>query len=241
MTDDPHLKIGKGERPLGREVVDFTPPPAPGPDRIKGRFVTLERLDPDRHAADLFAANAGRDEVWDYLGYGPFEGPADYRDWQASVAGLADPFFYALRSHGTGTIGGVASFLRIDRANGVIEIGHIQIAPILQQTSAASEAIMLMIRWAFEAGYRRVEWKCNDLNAPSMRAADRFGFIYEGTFRNHMVTKGRNRDTAWWAMTGDEWPAIAAAYDAWLDRGNFDAAGRQRRSLRAIRRDLADR
>lgn len=226
---------------LGRLVPDFTAPPAPGPDAIAGRFVTLERLDPDRHAADLFDANLGRGEVWDYLGYGPFAALDDYRAWQAAMAASADPLFYALRDTATGKVGGVASFLRIDRANGVIEIGHIQIAPVLQRTSASSEAIMLMIRWAFEAGYRRVEWKCNDLNAPSMRAADRFGFIYEGTFRNHMVTKGRNRDTAWWAMTDDDWPAIAAAHDAWLDPGNFDAAGRQRRSLQAIRQDLADR
>ncbi|MXI55123.1 GNAT family N-acetyltransferase, partial [Escherichia coli] len=140
-----------------------------------------------------------------------------------------------LRDTATGKVGGVASFLRIDRANGVIEIGHIQIAPVLQRTSASSEAIMLMIRWAFDAGYRRVEWKCNDLNAPSMRAADRFGFTFEGTFRNHMIVKGRNRDTAWWAMTDDDWPEVRKVYEAWLALDNFDADGRQRRSMTELR------
>ena len=172
----PSVPVEDASSRLGRVVADFTAPPAPGPDAIAGRFVTLERLDPDRHAADLFDANLGRGEVWDYLGYGPFAALDDYRAWQAAMAASADPLFYALRDTATGKVGGVASFLRIDRANGVIEIGHIQIAPVLQRTSASSEAIMLMIRWAFDAGYRRVEWKCNDLNAPSMRAADRFGF-----------------------------------------------------------------
>lgn len=223
------------ERPRGAPVPDFTPPPLPGPDRIEGRFVALERLDPARHADDLFHANLGRDDLWDYMGYGPFETLDNYRAWQESVAGLPDPFFYALREKRAGRIAGVASFLRIDPANGVIEIGHIQFAPALQQTAAASEAIMLMIGWAFASGYRRVEWKCNALNAGSMRAAERFGFTFEGTFRNHMVMKGRSRDTAWWAITDADWPAIAAANAEWLSPGNFDADGRQRRGLRAIR------
>ncbi|MBB1491802.1 MULTISPECIES: GNAT family N-acetyltransferase [unclassified Paracoccus (in: a-proteobacteria)] len=223
------------ERPLGAPVPDFTPPLPPGPDRIEGRFVVLERLDPARHADDLFQANDSHDELWDYMGYGPFTTRADYRTWQDSVALGRDPFFYALRERGTGRVAGVASFLRIDPANGVIEIGHIQFAPALQRTAAASEAIMLMIAWAFGAGYRRVEWKCNALNAASMRAAGRYGFAYEGIFRNHMVIKGRNRDTAWWAITDTDWPAIAAANAEWLSPGNFDAHGRQRRGLRAIR------
>ncbi|WP_254368046.1 GNAT family N-acetyltransferase [Paracoccus sp. Z118] len=226
-------------RPLGPPVIGFTPPPAPGPDRIEGRFVALERLDPARHAADLFAANEGHDEVWDYLAQGPFATLEDYRLWQAGAAGKGDPFFYALRETASGRALGVASFMRIDRANGVIEIGGIQIAPALQRTPAASEAIMLMIGWAFGAGYRRVEWKCNALNAPSMRAAERYGFAYEGTFRNHMVVRGRSRDTAWWAMTDADWPLIAAAQAAWLDPANCDAEGRQRRDLRAIRAELA--
>lgn len=216
---------------IGAEVPGFQPPPAPDDPVIAGDFVTLERLDATRHAADLFDANRGANEVWDYLGYGPFDDLDSYRRWQDTMAAGTDPVFYAMRDHRTGRIGGVASFLRIDRANGVIEIGHIQIAPAMQRTPASSEAIMLMIRWVFEAGYRRVEWKCNDLNAPSMRAAERYGFTYEGTFRNHMIVKGRNRDTAWWAITDAEWPGLDRAYRRWLDRGNFDADGSQKVAL----------
>lgn len=201
---------------------------------LTGRFVTLERLDSARHADALFEANRGDDALWDYMAYGPFADAGAYRDWQAEMARAADPVFYALREVASGRVGGVASFMRIDRANGVIEIGHIQIAPFLQRTPAASEAIMLMIAWAFDAGYRRVEWKCHSLNAASMRAAERYGFRYEGTFRNHMIVKGRNRDTAWWAICDDEWPGVARAHRRWLDGDNFDAHGRQRASLTAL-------
>lgn len=241
MSDTPQIPaavasfgvVPDAER-LGVQVAGWQPPPAPDTAGIAGRFVTLERLDGARHAADLFAANQGADEVWDYLGYGPFADLAAYRAWQDQAAAGSDPAFHALRDAATGRVGGVASFMRIDRPNGVIEIGHIQIAPTMQRTPAASEAIMLMIRWAFEAGYRRVEWKCNALNAPSMRAAERYGFRYEGTFRNHMIVKGRNRDTAWWAITDRDWPALDRAYRRWLDAGNFDAAGRQRQPLATL-------
>ena len=219
------------ERPIGPLVTGFSAPSAPGPDRIEGRYVTLERLDPAHHAEDLFAANAGQDWVWDYMPYGPFADIAAYRDWQAAMAAKADPFFYALRDKATGQVGGLASYLRIEPANGVIEIGHIEIAPLLQQTAAATEAISLMIRWAFEAGYRRVEWKCNALNDPSRRAALRYGFSYEGTFRQHMITKGRNRDSAWYAILDGDWPDLARAHAEWLDPSNFDEKGRQRVSL----------
>lgn len=218
-------------RPLGEDLSDFTPPPAPGPAAIPGRFVRLERLDPERHAGDLFAANQGGDEVWDYLGYGPFARLQDYRDWQASMAASSDPLFYAIRDLASDRVLGIASYLRIDRANGVIEIGHIQLSPPLQRTAAASEALMLMVAWAFGAGYRRVEWKCNALNAPSRRAAIRLGFAYEGTFRRHMIIKGRNRDTAWFAMIDRDWPALAGAYESWLSASNFGADGQQRQSL----------
>lgn len=215
----------------GPVVEGFAPPPAPGPGRIEGRFVTLERLDPARHAAALYAANGGDVAMWDHMGYGPFAELAAYRSWQETMAAGTDPVFFVARDHATGEPGGIASFLRIDRPNGVIEIGHIAIAPRMQRTPAASETIMLMIRWAFGAGYRRVEWKCNDRNAPSMRAAARYGFAYEGTFRQHMIIQGRNRDTAWWAITDGEWPALDAAHRQWLDPDNFDATGRQRVGL----------
>ncbi|RCW86705.1 GNAT family N-acetyltransferase [Paracoccus lutimaris] len=219
------------KRPVGPVVADFTAPSAPGPGRIEGRFVTLERLDPARHVEDLFAANRDQDWVWDYMPYGPFADLAVYRDWQAAMAAKADPFFYALRDKASGRIGGLASYLRIDPANGVIEIGHIEIAPVLQQTPAATEAISLMIRWAFDAGYRRVEWKCNALNEPSCRAALRYGFVFEGIFRQHMIVKGRNRDSAWYAILDRDWPDLARAHAAWLSPDNFDAEGRQRKSL----------
>lgn len=222
------------DRPTGAAVTGFVAPPAPGPARIEGRFVTLERLDPARHAEDLFAANQGQDWVWDYLGYGPFADLEAYRAWQAGMAAGADPVFYALRDRASGKTGGLASFMRIDRANGVIEIGHIEIAPPMQQTPAATEAISLMIGWAFAAGYRRVEWKCDALNAPSRLAALRYGFVYEGIFRQHMIYKGRNRDTAWFAIIDSDWPRLAAAHAAWLAPGNFDATGRQRQSLAAL-------
>lgn len=218
------------DRPIGPVVTGFEPPPPPGP-AIRGRFVTLEPLDPARHADDLFAANRGHDWLWDYLPYGPFEDQAAYRAWQESVAGKPDPFFFALRDNRSGKVGGVASFLRIDRPNGVIEIGHIQIAPVLQRGPATTEAILLMIRWAFEAGYRRVEWKCNALNEPSMIAARRYGFTYEGTFRQHLVVKGRNRDSAWFSIIDGEWPRLRAVHEAWLSPGNFDADGNQRQRL----------
>ena len=218
-------------RDLGDLVTGFTPPPAPGLAVIAGHFAQLERLDPDRHAADLLQANQDGDQVWDYLGYGPFAQLQDYRDWQAQMAASSDPVFYAIRDLASGRIGGIASYLRIDTQNGVIEIGHIQISPGLQRGPVASEALIRMIEWAFGAGYRRVEWKCNDLNLPSRRAALRLGFSYEGTFRQHMITKSRNRDTAWYAIIDRDWTALAPAYDTWLAPANFDADGRQKQSL----------
>jgi len=214
-------------RPIGPEVPGFTPPPAPRPEAIEGRTVRLERLDPARHAAALSAANGPDVPMWDYMGYGPFADPAAYTEWLTQAAQADDPFFYAFVPRASGAAQGLGSFLRSDRANGVIEIGHIAIAPPMQRTTPASEAIMAMVGWAFEAGYRRVEWKCNALNAPSRRAAERFGFTYEGTFRQHMIVKGRNRDTAWFAITDADWPGVRARWQAWLAPGNFDAAGRQ--------------
>ena len=221
-------------RPVGPALDGFVPPPAPGPERIDGRSVRLERLDPLRHARSLFDANCGADWVWDYLGYGPFAEFEDYRRWQEAAATSVDPFFYAFVEGQHGAALGLGSFLRIDRNHGVIEIGHIQISPPMQRSTAASEAIMLMVGWAFDAGYRRVEWKCDALNAASRAAAERFGFTFEGVFRQHMIVKGRNRDTAWFSITDADWPHIRQRWAAWLAPENFDAAGRQRRRLSEI-------
>jgi RimJ/RimL family protein N-acetyltransferase len=219
---------------LGEIVSGFTPPPRPGPPVIGGRLVRLEALDPDRHGAALHAAFAGADAVWDYLPYGPFRDAAGYRVWLDSVAGKPDPFFYALCDAQTGQAAGVASFLRTDIANGVIEVGHINLSPRLQRSPAATEAMALMMGWAFDAGYRRYEWKCNALNAVSRRAAERLGLSFEGVFRQAAVVKGRNRDTAWFALIDKDWPRVRAALAAWLDPANFHAAGGQRQSLSAL-------
>lgn len=216
---------------FGAPVPGWTPPPAPGPAVLTGRFVRLERLDPARHAAALFAAYAGADSVWDYLPYGPFATEAAYRDWAAGMAGQGDPFFYALCDARTGEAAGVASFLRVTPAAGSIEVGHIAFSPRLQRSPAATEAMALMMGWAFGAGYRRYEWKCDALNLPSRRAAARLGLSFEGVFRQAAVVKGRNRDTAWFAAIDGEWPALSAAFAAWLDPANFDAGGRQRQRL----------
>jgi RimJ/RimL family protein N-acetyltransferase len=203
-----------------------------------GRHCRVEPLDAARHAADLAAANAadrgGRN--WTYLSYGPFAAAADYRVWAEQVAAGEDPLFHAVIDTASGKAVGVASYLRIDRANGAIEVGHINFSPLLQRTVAATEAMALMMARVFdELGYRRYEWKCDSLNAPSRSAALRLGFRFEGIFRQAVVVKGRNRDTAWFSILDREWPALKTAFARWLEPGNFDAAGRQVRSLAAVR------
>lgn len=222
------------DRRFGEPVPDWTPPPRPGPAVLEGRWARLERLDADRHAAEIHAANREDDSIWDYLPYGPFRTEAEWRAWAAGMAPKEDPFFYAIRDLSIGRAAGVAAFLRIDPANGVIEVGHINLSPALQRTPAATDAMRLMMGWAFGAGYRRYEWKCNALNLGSRRAAQRLGLSYEGVFRQHMVQKGRNRDTAWFAAIDKEWPALRAAYEAWLGPANFDGDGRQRVALSAL-------
>jgi len=223
-----------GEDRTGWPVPGWMPPPRPGPAVMTGRWVRLERLDPAAHAADLHRANSADAAIWDYLPYGPFADLAGYAAWAQTMAPLADPMFYAMRDLATGHCGGVASYLRIAPEAGTIEVGHINLAAQMQRTPAATEAMALMMGWAFAAGYRRYEWKCNALNARSRRAAERLGLSYEGVFRQAAVIKGRNRDTAWFAAIDSEWPALTAAFAAWLDPDNFDAAGRQRRALSAL-------
>jgi RimJ/RimL family protein N-acetyltransferase len=198
--------------------------------RLEGRYLRLEPLVPG-HAAALHAANRVDDAIWDYLPYGPFATEAAYRAWVTGVAARPDPLFFALVDRAAGTPGGVASLMRIAPEAGSIEVGHICLAPALQRTRAASEMIYLFAEWVFREGYRRFEWKCDALNRPSRRAAERCGFSYEGVFRQATVIKGRNRDTAWFAMTDGDWRCLKPAWEAWLDPGNFDAAGRQHRAL----------
>jgi RimJ/RimL family protein N-acetyltransferase len=200
---------------------------------MEGRTCRLEPLDARRHGAALFTANM-RDtdhRNWTYLPYGPFTLMAEYLDWVRGVEGKADPQFHAIVDPAAGQAIGVASYLRIDPAAGSIEVGHINFSPLLQRTVAATEAMYLMMRRAFQLGYRRYEWKCHALNAPSRAAAQRLGLSYEGVFRQARVDKGRNRDTAWYAAVDNEWPALERAFKRWLDPSNFDEQGRQRTSL----------
>jgi RimJ/RimL family protein N-acetyltransferase len=204
--------------------------------------VVLEPVDPERHATALFSSIAGESELWKHLAYGPFATQAVFTTWLRDRAVSDDPLFYAIVDRAAGEARGMASYLRMEPQHGVIEIGHIWFAPALQRTRQATEAIYLLARHAFdELGYRRLEWKCDSLNTPSRRAAERFGFVFEGVFRQHMVVKGRNRDTAWYSMTDGEWPSRRAAFQAWLTPGNFDEEGRQRRSLAEYRAGSTDK
>jgi RimJ/RimL family protein N-acetyltransferase len=225
-------------QPVGPAVPNWSARPAPPSTPKSGHYARIEPLDPARHAVDLFEANAeDRDgSHWTYLFDEKPSTLEAYTAWVGAKAATEDPKFHAIVDIATGKAAGVAAFMRIDRAHGVIEVGHINLAPRLQRTRVATEAIFLMMSRAFdELGYRRFEWKCDSLNAPSRAAALRFGFTFEGIFRQAIVYKGRNRDTAWYSITDAEWPAIRSAFEAWLDPANFDAAGRQRSRLEARR------
>ncbi|WP_425089885.1 GNAT family N-acetyltransferase [Stappia sp.] len=225
-------------QPIGFPLPDWSPRPHPPRTAMEGRVCRVEPFDLTRHAGDLHAAYSQDREgrVWTYMGYGPFADEAAYRRFAEATCCGDDPLFHAVVDSVSGRALGVASFLRIDPANGVLEVGHINFAPALQKSALASEAMYLMMRRVFdELGYRRYEWKCDALNAGSMRAARRLGFTYEGTFRQAMIYKGRNRDTAWFSVTDAEWPTLKRAFEAWLAPANFDADGRQRRSLEELR------
>ena len=224
------------KRNVGPEVPGWQPVEAPAAVPLEGAYVRLEPLDPDSHATDLHRAFAGHDWLWDYLPYGPFTSAGAYHRWAREKAGGTDPLFLVLRAKETGHCGGIASFLRINPEMGSIEIGHICIAPELQRTATATEALFLMMDWAFRAGYRRCEWKCDTLNMGSRRAAQRLGFRYEGLFRQAAVVKGRNRDTAWFSIIDSEWPALADAYGIWLSPGNLESGGTQRERLSDLTR-----
>ena len=227
-------------QPVGPLVPNWTPPPPPPRVPLRGYFCWLEPLDPERHAAELCDANildaAGVN--WTYLPYGPFASLEEYRAWVAESAAGSDPLFYAIIPRASGKALGVASYLRITPGSASIEVGHLNYSPPLQQTPAATEAMYLMMEQAFALGYRRYEWKCNALNLPSRRAALRLGFSFEGIFRQATVVKGRNRDTAWYAVIDREWPALRIAFLRWLDSTNFDARGRQRQRLSALTQPL---
>jgi RimJ/RimL family protein N-acetyltransferase len=219
--------------PIGPEVAPHAAA-RPARTRIEGRDVVLVPIDVAAHGPPLYALSHGpeRDAQWMYLWDGPYPSEAAFLENLEQKAVSEDPFFFAICDRASGEAIGVASYLRITPKDRVIEVGSILFTPRLQRTRGATEAMYLMARHAFETlGYRRYEWKCNAFNAPSRRAAIRLGFQFEGIFRQHMIVKGRSRDTAWYAMIDRDWPAIRGAFDAWLDPANFDADGRQRTPL----------
>ena len=221
---------------IGAPLPQWTPPPRATHVTLTGRYCRIEPLQAARHAADLFAANAldAGDAGWTYLTSGPFADFAAYQAWVEKVSPGDDPLFHAIIDLRTQKAVGVAAYMRIDPANGVIEIGSLKFSPLMQRTPVATEAMFLMMRHAFALGYRRYEWKCDSHNAPSRAAAQRFGFSYEGVFRQAVVNKHRNRDTAWYSIIDAEWPALETAFTRWLAPENFDAQGKQRVSLSAL-------
>ncbi len=230
-ASEPHPVTGQ---PIGLPVQEPGPAPRPGPVTLKGRYGRLEKLRPD-HASDLWAAFAGHDRVWTYISTdGPFADPADFAAFIAKRAAAEDPYAYAIIDAQDRAVG-YFTLLRIVPQHRVIEVGHVLYSPALQRTPLGTEAQYLLARYIFETlGYRRYEWKCDALNAASHRAALRYGFIYEGTFRQYMIAKGRNRDNAWFSMLDSEWPARKRNFERWLSPDNFDAQGVQRVSLAAL-------
>jgi RimJ/RimL family protein N-acetyltransferase len=231
-TPHPHDLNPLGQ-PVGLPLPDWTPPPLPSAEPMEGRFCRLEKLDAERHATSLHAANSldAEGRMWTYLGYGPFESKEAYRAWVDEMSRKSDPLFFAIIDRESGRAIGVASYLRIDPRAGSIEVGHLAYSPLLQGTTAATEAMFLMMKRAFDLGYRRYEWKCDALNASSRTAAQRLGFTFEGIFRQAIIVKGRNRDTAWFSIIDKEWPARRRAFERWLDPENFDEEGKQRERL----------
>jgi len=225
-------------QPIGPPV-DTTPAARPGPVVLEGRFGRVEKLEVARHGKALWNAVKGHDSIWTYMSaYGPFANELAFSDWLAARAILEDPFSYAIVDASDCAVG-IATLMEIRPAMRVCEVGHIVYSPALQRTPLATEAQYLLARYVFETlGYRRYEWKCNALNAASRRAAERFGFAFEGISRQHMIAKGRNRDTAWYSMLDGEWPRCRAAFERWLNPENFDGSSRQRRRLEEIRKTL---
>jgi RimJ/RimL family protein N-acetyltransferase len=229
-------------QPIGFPLPHWSPRPQPPRTAMVGQYCIVEPIDPARHAVELFAAYSLDEEGrnWTYLPYGPFANFEDYRDWLVRDSAGDDPLRHVVIQRGSGRAAGVASLMRIDPTAGVIEVGGINYAPPLQRTPAATEAMYLLMRRVFdELGYRRYEWKCDALNAPSCAAAQRLGFRYEGLFRQATIYKGRNRDTCWFSIIDSEWPALKVAFERWLDRANFNTSGRQRQSLSSLVRNLS--
>lgn len=233
MSDGLSHRVNIWGQEIGEPVPDWKAPMRPDESSLAGRLCIVERLDADRHSRALFCANEQDREgrMWTYLPHGPFAGYDDYRAWLVAAQKSADPWFYAIVDRASNKAVGLASYLRVTPEAGSIEVGALVFSPLLQRTAMATEAMVLMMTQAFALGYRRYEWKCDALNAASRRAALRLGFQYEGTFRKAVVIKGRNRDTAWYSVTDDGWPALREVFARWLAPSNFDGEGRQRERL----------
>jgi RimJ/RimL family protein N-acetyltransferase len=226
------------EHGVSDSLENWQPRPRPSRETLEGRYVRLEPLDPAAHGDELYAASSVPDaaERFAWLFEYPPESRAAFQPWLERMAASEDPLVFAVIDKASGTVAGRQTLMRIDPTHGVIEIGSIYWGPAISRRPAATEAQYLFMKYAFETlGYRRYEWKCNDRNGPSKRAAERFGFKFEGLFRNHMVAKGENRDTAWFSIIDSEWPALKQAYEAWLEPANFDADGLQKRRLEEVR------
>lgn len=222
------------------ELPDWNPVSRPVKDVMQGNYCRLEPINIEAHARDLYQAYCldERGAMWTYLPYGPFENVDSYKHWLEKSCLGDDPLFFAIIDETTQKAVGVASYLRIEPNHGSIELGHLCYSPLLSRTKAATEAMYLMMKQAFELGYRRYEWKCNAFNAPSRMAAQRLGFSYEGIFRNSVVIKGRNRDTAWYAAIDAEWPILKKALERWLTEDNFDAEGKQKKRLSDLTKQM---
>lgn len=232
------IRLNEYEQPIGAALPDWRPAQLPGPITLAGRYCRLERLDVARHAAELYEAHrdAPDGRYWTYMTTGPFDTFDAFHASLAQAAASSDPMHYAVVDNTSGKAVGTLALMRIDTANGVIEVGFVTYSPRLQRTRMATEALALLLKYVFnELGYRRFEWKCDTLNAPSNAAARRYGFTFEGIFRQAMVRHQRNRDTAWYSIIDSEVAALCAAYERWLDPGNFDAEGRQVATLAEMR------
>ncbi len=207
---------------------DWKGVPPPTVQLLEGRFIRLEKLDPARHGDALFEAlqGPGADpKLWDYLPYGPFPERGVFNDWLNNHAAQSDPYFFSVIDRANGRAQGILSLMSIVPAQGRIEIGHVTFGAPMQRSPKSTEAVYLLARHAFEQGYRRLEWKCNNANARSKYAAERLGFSFEGVFRQHMVVKGQNRDTAWYSIIDGEWSTVGAGFEQWLSDGNQTASG----------------
>ncbi|MEZ5879292.1 MAG: GNAT family protein [Nitratireductor sp.] len=229
---------------MAEDMSGWTPRQKPGRVVLDGLYARLEPLDTERHGSELFSAShvPDADDKFRWLAENPVDDEAAFLAWVKKSEASEDPLYFAVVDKASGKVAGRQTYMRIDTQNGVIEIGNIYWGPLIARKRAATEALYLFMRHAFaDLGYRRFEWKCNNDNEPSKRAALRFGFTFEGVFRQHVIVKGLNRDTAWFSIIDKEWPALEKAYEAWLAPENFDADGQQRRKLETFQPAQAQR